>query len=64
MYDGAFFVSLSPESEATRLLMATQSEDIGKRFREAGLELRAVAVQKKRSVSFGVPSVDGVDLKV
>jgi len=64
MYDGAFFVSLSPENETTRSLVATQSDDIGKRFREAGLELRAVAVHQKRNVSFGVPSVDGVDLKV
>ncbi|MCL2102692.1 MAG: flagellar hook-length control protein FliK [Syntrophorhabdaceae bacterium] len=64
MYDGAFFVSLSPEKEATRSLMATQSDDIGKRFREAGLDLRALAVQQKRKVSFGAPSTDGVDLKV
>jgi len=64
MYDGAFFVSLSPENETTRVLMAKQSDDIGKRFREMGLELKAVAVQQKRNVSFGVPSVDGVDLKV
>ena len=64
MYDGSFFVSLSPESEGTRSLMSTRSDDVGKRFREAGLELRAVAVQRKRNVSFGVLSADGVDLEV
>ncbi|MCL1925796.1 MAG: flagellar hook-length control protein FliK [Syntrophorhabdaceae bacterium] len=64
MYEGAFLVSLSPENDTTRSLMATQSDDIGRRFREAGLQLRAVAVQQKRNVSFGVPSADGVDLKV
>lgn len=64
MYEGAFFISLSPENEATRSLMAARSDEIGMRFREAGLELRAVAVQQKRNVSFGVPSVDGVDIKV
>ncbi len=64
MYDGAFFVSLSPEDEGTRSLMAENSGEIGKRFREAGLPLRAMAVQRKASVSFGVLSADGVDLEV
>lgn len=64
MFDGAFFVSLSPEDEGTRTLMASCSDDVGKRFREAGLTLRAVAVQRKRNVSFGVLSADGVDLEV
>ena len=64
MYEGAFFVSLFPESEATHSLMAEHSEDIGRRFREAGLDLRAVAVQRKQNIPFGVPSTDGVDLRV
>ena len=64
MYEGAFFVSLYPENEATRSLMNEHSEDIGKRFREAGLDLRAVAVQRKQNIPFGVPSTDGVDLRV
>ncbi len=64
MYDGAFFVSLSPEDEGTRSLMASSSDDVEKRFREAGLPLKAVAVQRKRDVSFGVLAADGVDVKV
>jgi len=64
MFDGAFFVSLSPEGEEARSLMASRSDDVGKRFREAGLPLRAVAVQRKKNVSFGALSPDGVDLEV
>lgn len=64
MYDGSFFVSLSPEDEGTRSLVASRSEEVESRFREAGLPLRAVAVQRKRNVSFGVLSPDGVDLEV
>ncbi len=64
MYDGAFYVSFSPEAEETRSLVASRSEEVGKRFREAGLSLSAVSIQRKKSVSFGVPSADGVDLEV
>lgn len=64
MYDGAFFVSFSPEGEEARSLVASRSDEVGKRFREAGLALKAVSVHRKRSVSFGVPSADGVDLEV
>jgi hypothetical protein len=63
MYDGAFFVSLSPEDEGTRSLVASRSEEVGKRFREAGLALSALAVQRKRNVSFGAPAADGVDVE-
>lgn len=64
MFDGAFLVSLSPEDEGTRSLVASRSEEVERRFREAGLPLRAIAVQRKRAVSFGVLSPDGVDLEV
>jgi len=64
MYDGAFFLSLSPESETARSLISSRSDEVGKRFREAGLPLKAVSVHRKRSVTFGVPSGDGVDLEV
>jgi hypothetical protein len=64
MYDGAFFVSFSPEGEEARSRMAACSDEVGERFREAGLALKAVAVQRKRRVAFGAPSADGVDLEV
>jgi hypothetical protein len=64
MYDGAFYVSFSPEQEAARALMASSSVEVETRFREAGLALKAVAVQKKHRVAFGVPSAGGVDLDV
>ncbi|MEW6720384.1 MAG: flagellar hook-length control protein FliK [Thermodesulfobacteriota bacterium] len=63
MYDGSFFVSLSPESEETRALLASRSDEVGKRFREAGLALSALAVQRRERVAFGVPSADGIDLE-
>ncbi|OIP35365.1 MAG: hypothetical protein AUK27_04260 [Deltaproteobacteria bacterium CG2_30_66_27] len=64
MYDGAFFVSLSPQSEATRSLMSSRSAEVERRFREAGLALRAVSITRKNSVDFGVPALDGVDVEV
>lgn len=64
MYDGAFFLSLSPKSEATRSLMSSRSAEIERRFREAGLQLRAVSITRKRSVDFGIPSPNGVDVEV
>jgi hypothetical protein len=64
MYEGAFFVSFSPESEETRFLMASRSDEVGKRFREAGLALKAINVHRKKSVRFGSPPGDGVDLEV
>ena len=64
MYDGAFFVSLSPQSEATRSLMASRSAEVERRFREAGLALRAVSITRKNRVDFGVPARDGVDVEV
>ena len=63
MYDGSFFVSLSPESETTRSLLASRADDFGKRFREAGLALAAVNIHRKNRVAFGVPECDGVDLE-
>ena len=64
MYDGAFFVSLSPQSEATRSLMSSRSTEVERRFREAGLALRAVSITRKNSVDFGVPARNGVDVEV
>ncbi len=64
MYDGAFFVSLSPQSEATRSLMSSRSAEVERRFREAGLALRAVTITRKNRVDFGVPARDGVDVEV
>ena len=64
MYDGAFFVSLAPQSEATRSLMSSRSAEVERRFREAGLALRAVSITRKNSVDFGVPARDGVDVEV
>ncbi|MBI5575328.1 MAG: flagellar hook-length control protein FliK [Deltaproteobacteria bacterium] len=64
MYDRAFFVSFAPESEETRSLLASLAEEVGKRFREADLDLKAVSVHRKKSVTFGVPARDGVDLEV
>ena len=64
MYDGAFFVSLSPQSEATRSLMSSRSAEVERRFREAGLALRAFSITRKGSVDFGVPARDGVDVEV
>ena len=64
MYDGAFFVSLSPQSEATRYLMSSRSAEVERRFREAGLALRAVSITRKNSVDFGIPARDGVDVEV
>lgn len=64
MYDGAFFVSLLPQSEATRSLMASRSAEVERRFREAGLALRAVSITRKDRVDFGVPAPDGVDVEV
>lgn len=64
MYDGAFYVSFSPEQEAARSLMASAAEEVEGRFREAGLPLKAVAVQKRHRVAFGVPSAGGVDVEV
>jgi len=64
MYDGAFLVSLAPQSEATRSLMASRSAEVERRFREAGLALRAVSITRKNSVDFGVPARDGVDVEV
>jgi hypothetical protein len=63
MYDGSFFVSLSPESEEARALLSSRSEEVGKRFREAGLALSALAVQRRSRVAFGVPSSDGIDVE-
>ncbi|MFA6149231.1 MAG: flagellar hook-length control protein FliK [bacterium] len=63
MYDGAFFVSLSPLSEATRSLMASRSAEVERRFREAGLALKAVSITRKNRVDFGVPARDGVDVE-
>jgi hypothetical protein len=63
MYDGAFFVSLSPQSEETRSLMSSRSGEVERRFREAGLALRAVNITRKSSVDFGVPARDGVDVE-
>ncbi|MHB1011724.1 MAG: flagellar hook-length control protein FliK [Desulfobacteria bacterium] len=64
MYDGAFFVSLAPQSEATRSLISSRSEEVERRFREAGLPLRAVSITRKNSVDFGVPARNGVDVEV
>ena len=64
MYDGAFFVSLSPQNEATRSLMSSRSAEVERRFREAGLALRAVSITRKNRVDFGVPARDGVDVEV
>jgi len=64
MYDGAFFVSLSPQSEATRSLMSSRSAEVERRFREEGLALRAVSITRKNSVDFGVPARNGVDVEV
>jgi hypothetical protein len=63
MYDGAFFVSLSPQSEATRSLMSSRSAEVERRFREAGLALKAVRITRKNRVDFGVPARDGVDVE-
>jgi hypothetical protein len=63
MYDGAFFVSLSPQSEATRSLISSRSGEVERRFREAGLPLRAVSITRKSSVDFGDPAPDGVDVE-
>ncbi|MBE0569809.1 MAG: flagellar hook-length control protein FliK, partial [Deltaproteobacteria bacterium] len=63
MYNGSFFVSLSPEDEGTRSLVASSSDEVGKRFREAGLPLSALSIQRKQSVSFGAPAADGVDVE-
>lgn len=64
MYDGAFFVSLLPQSETTRSLMSSRSVEVERRFREAGLALRAVSITRKNRVDFGVPARDGVDVEV
>jgi Flagellar hook-length control protein FliK len=64
MYDGSFFVSLLPQSESTRSLMASRSAEVERRFREAGLALRAVSITRKDRVDFGVPMPDGVDVEV
>jgi len=64
MYDGAFFVSLSPQSEATRSLLSSRSAEVERRFREAGLALRAVSITRKNRVDFGVPARNGVDVEV
>lgn len=64
IYDGAFFVSLSPQSEATRSLMSSRSAEVERRFREAGLALKAVSITRKNRVDFGVPARDGVDVAV
>jgi flagellar hook-length control protein FliK len=64
MYDGAFFVSFSPEEEQARFLMSSSSDEVAGRFRGAGLTLKAVAVQKRKCPEFGVPPSDGVDVRV
>jgi flagellar hook-length control protein FliK len=64
MYDRAFFVSFAPESEQTRSLLAGRGDEFRERFRDAGLELKAVSINRKKGVAFGVPARDGVDLEV
>lgn len=64
MYDGGFFVSFSPEREETRSLLSSCRDEVGERFREEGLDLRAMSVHRRKRVTFGVPARDGVDLEV